>query len=57
MDKLLVYKDKEGNIRHVALDSCPIQAVQEHGGKLKNFLVSGGAPVPASPILALIRCK
>lgn len=57
MDKLLVYKDKEGDIRYVDLGSCPVQAIQELGSKMKNFLVSNGAPVPASPILALIRCK
>lgn len=57
MVKLLVYKDKKGVIRHVDLGSCPVQAIQEYGTKLKNFLVSGGAPEPASTILALIRCK
>ena len=57
MVKLLVYKDKNGAIRHVDLGSCPVQAIQEYGSKLKNFLVSGGAPEPASPVLALVRCK
>lgn len=57
MVKLLVYKDKKGDIRHVDLGSCPVQAIQGYGTKLKNFLVSGGAPEPASTILALIRCK
>ena len=57
MDKVLVYKDKDGVIRHVELNTCPVQAIQDLGSKMKNFLVSGGAPIPASPVLALIRCK
>ena len=57
MDKVLVYKDTDGLIRHVALTSCPVQAIQSLGDKLKSFLVSGGAPEPASPVFALIRCK
>lgn len=57
MDKLLVYKDKEGLVRQVELSICPVQAIQDLGDKMKNFLVSGGAPEPASPVFALIRCK
>ena len=57
MDKVLVYKDKDGLVRHVELNICPIQAIQDLGTKMKNFLVSGGAPEPASPVFALIRCK
>ena len=57
MYKVLVYKDKKGAIRHVDLGSCPVQAIQDYGAKMKNFLVSGGAPEPASPVFALIRCK
>ena len=57
MDKVLVYKDKDGLVRHIELNICPIQAIQDLGNKMKNFLVSGGAPEPASPVLALIRCN
>lgn len=57
MDKVLVYKDKDGLIRHIEMNICPVQAIQEYGSELKNFLISGGAPEPASPVLALIRCK
>lgn len=57
MEKVLVYKDANGLVRQVELDTCPIQAIQDLGDKMKNFLVSGGAPEPASPVLALIRCK
>lgn len=57
MVKLLVYKDKDGLIRRVELNTCPVQAIYDLGSNMKNFLVSNGAPVPASPILALIRCK
>lgn len=57
MEKVLVYKDANGLVRQVELNTCPIQAIQDLGDKMKNFLVSGGAPEPASPVLALIRCK
>ena len=57
MEKVLVYKDKEGLVRQVELSVCPVQAIQDLGNKMKNFLVSGGAPEPASPVFALIRCK
>ena len=57
MEKVLVYKDANGSIRQVELNICPIQAIQDLGTKMKNFLVSGGAPEPASPVFALIRCK
>lgn len=57
MEKVLVYKDAKGLVRQVELNICPIQAIQDLGNKMKNFLVSGGAPEPASPVFALIRCK
>lgn len=57
MEKVLVYKDANGLVRQVELDICPIQAIQDLGDKIKNFLVSGGAPEPVSPVFALIRCK
>ena len=57
MYKVLVYKDANGLVRQVELNVCPVKAIQDLGDKIKNFLVSGGAPEPASPVFALIRCK
>ena len=57
MEKVLVYKDAKGLVRQVELNICPVQAIQDLGTKMNNFLVSGGAPEPASPVFALIRCK
>ena len=57
MSKFLVYKDESGTVRFVSVgNECPLSYLAL-GKQLPSVLVDAGAPMPHSPVFALINCK
>ena len=54
MSKFLAYKDSNGELRLVSVPSLDVVELVQSPEVVMNLLVGGNAPVPVTPVFALI---